>query len=199
MLRMPLEERRRLLLEAAKRVIARGGLMAATTRAIAAEAEMPLASFHYVFESQAEMMRQLFASMSEDEAQMMAEVDTSKDGSARALIHRYLDIVVAEGGYHLGAAEFRSHALRTPSMRPLVAERAQRTRELIDENLSRWEAVNGTVVVRRDAFIDTVQVFMNGLVTQYLELGDEQRVRDLIDTVAPIIEDLARKSTRHDS
>ncbi|MDO5499209.1 MAG: TetR family transcriptional regulator [Propionibacteriaceae bacterium] len=59
MKRIPPAVRRELLLDAAFRVIARSGVQSATTRAICAEAAMPLASFHYVFESQQELMREL--------------------------------------------------------------------------------------------------------------------------------------------
>ena len=59
MTRIPAPERRAALARAARTVIARDGLQAATTRAIVAEADMPLASFHYAFASRDELLAEL--------------------------------------------------------------------------------------------------------------------------------------------
>ena len=56
MVRMPLEERRRRLTEAAIAIVGDSGVGAASTRAVAERAGMPLASFHYAFSSQQELM-----------------------------------------------------------------------------------------------------------------------------------------------
>ena len=52
-------DRRGEIVQAALRVIADQGMQGATTRAIVAEANMPLASFHYAFASRDEMMEEL--------------------------------------------------------------------------------------------------------------------------------------------
>ena len=57
MTRIPAAERRAALAAAALTVIARDGLAAATTRAIVAEAGMPLASFHYAVARRDELLR----------------------------------------------------------------------------------------------------------------------------------------------
>jgi TetR/AcrR family transcriptional regulator, regulator of biofilm formation and stress response len=59
MARVPVEERRAALVDAALRVMVRGGLAAGTTRAVVAEAGMSLASFHYAFASRDELLREL--------------------------------------------------------------------------------------------------------------------------------------------
>jgi AcrR family transcriptional regulator len=59
MARMPADERRAALVAAALRVLAREGIAGTTTRAIVAEAGMPLGAFHYCFESKDELLRQL--------------------------------------------------------------------------------------------------------------------------------------------
>lgn len=56
MVRIPVDERRRALIDAAVHVISDRGLAAASTRAIVAEANMSLASFHYAFESREELL-----------------------------------------------------------------------------------------------------------------------------------------------
>lgn len=56
MARIPVEERREALIDAAFRVIGEQGLSRASTRAIVAEAGMSLASFHYAFESRDQLL-----------------------------------------------------------------------------------------------------------------------------------------------
>ncbi|MGT2426208.1 TetR family transcriptional regulator [Amnibacterium kyonggiense] len=63
MQRIAVEERRAALLAAAVRVVARDGMARASTRAVAAEAGMPTASFHYVFASHAAMVEELVAAV----------------------------------------------------------------------------------------------------------------------------------------
>jgi AcrR family transcriptional regulator len=59
MARVTAADRRQQLIDAAFRVMAREGVAAATTRAIAAEAGAPLATFHYAFRSKEELLREL--------------------------------------------------------------------------------------------------------------------------------------------
>ncbi|MEE3849250.1 TetR family transcriptional regulator [Gordonia sp. LSe1-13] len=56
MARMSVEQRRTALIEAAYRVIADHGVEGATTRRICAHANMPLASFHYAFDSRTALL-----------------------------------------------------------------------------------------------------------------------------------------------
>ncbi|HMS74605.1 TetR/AcrR family transcriptional regulator [Gordonia sp. (in: high G+C Gram-positive bacteria)] len=57
--RMPVEDRRKALVEAAFDVIAEHGVENATTRTICSHAGMPLASFHYAFDSRDDLLRRV--------------------------------------------------------------------------------------------------------------------------------------------
>jgi len=57
------DERRRELVEAALRVMARDGVAAATTRAVTAEAGMTQSRFHYCFRSKAELLHEVVETM----------------------------------------------------------------------------------------------------------------------------------------
>jgi len=57
--RLAVAERRRMLVTAAARVMARDGIAQTTTRAITAEAGMPRGSFHYCFRSKDELLQEL--------------------------------------------------------------------------------------------------------------------------------------------
>ncbi|WP_349897476.1 TetR/AcrR family transcriptional regulator [Parafrigoribacterium soli] len=119
MTRLSSEQRRAAIIRAAVRVIARDGLGAATTRAIAAEARMPLASFHYAFHSRNEMIRELIAFVLENER--LAVLGSLQPGadirtSVRAGIQAYFDIVVLEPGREQAMFELLHFALRTPDL-----------------------------------------------------------------------------------
>lgn len=59
MTRIAVDDRRRLLVEAAARVVARDGMAEASTRAITTEAGMPRGTFHYCFRSKDELLEAL--------------------------------------------------------------------------------------------------------------------------------------------
>ena len=65
--RMSADARRAELLQAALRVMSRDGIAAGTTRAIVAEAGMPLATFHYCFRSRNELLRELITLLTSQE------------------------------------------------------------------------------------------------------------------------------------
>ncbi|MFB7756763.1 TetR/AcrR family transcriptional regulator, partial [Streptomyces sp. NPDC056121] len=54
--RMPSAQRRRQLVEAAIRVMARDGVAKTTTRSVVAEAGVSLSVFHYCFDSKQELL-----------------------------------------------------------------------------------------------------------------------------------------------
>jgi AcrR family transcriptional regulator len=59
MARVPAEQRRQELIDAAFTVMARDGVAAASTRAITAEANAPLSAFHYCFRTKQELLQEL--------------------------------------------------------------------------------------------------------------------------------------------
>jgi DNA-binding transcriptional regulator YbjK len=112
-------ERRELLVEAALRVIAREGVAAATTRAIVAEAGMPLASFHYVFHSRDELIAELIRYVVDNEA-MAAQAALSIDGELRTTIRNglkaFIDLVASDPLREQAMLELTQYALRTPEL-----------------------------------------------------------------------------------
>jgi AcrR family transcriptional regulator len=97
--RIAVADRRAALLAAALRVVARDGAARASTRAIAAEAGMPTASFHYVFASHSAMLEQLVAAILEAQAAAVAaavgEAGTLREFTSGAL-QGWLDRAAAE-------------------------------------------------------------------------------------------------------
>jgi DNA-binding transcriptional regulator YbjK len=129
MTRIPASERRAALARAALAVIARDGLAAATTRAIVAEAGMPLASFHYAVASRDELLRDVVALVVEAEgvaaSELLQTATTPREAIATAL-RGYLDHVRRDPGNEQAMFELTQHALRTPQLSDLPAEQYHR-------------------------------------------------------------------------
>ncbi|GIH03306.1 hypothetical protein Rhe02_13730 [Rhizocola hellebori] len=119
MVRMAAAQRRASLVQAALRVIARDGVAAATTRAIVAEADMPLASFHYAFRSRDELIAELIRFVVENEALAAAEA-LSIAGDLRTTIRHglkaFLDVVASDPLREQAMLELTQYALRTPEL-----------------------------------------------------------------------------------
>lgn len=125
MTRISAVERRAALLAAAFRVIAAEGVGAATTRAIVAEADMSLASFHYAFTSRDEMMRELISHVIENSTVAAFEslrYGTDLRTAIRDGLHAFFEVVVADPAHEQTMFELMQYALRTPELAGLPRE-----------------------------------------------------------------------------
>jgi len=144
--RMSSAERRDLIVQAALRVIARGGMAAATTRAIVAEADMSLASFHYAFRSHAEMMRELVVWVVDAEVAAVfssMKVGRSIHDALRSGFQAYLDYLSADPGHEQVMQELVQYSLRTPGLEYLAAEQYQRYHAGVATLLTEGGAASG--------------------------------------------------------
>jgi AcrR family transcriptional regulator len=120
MARMAATERREALARAALAVIARDGVHAATTRAIVAEAGMPLASFHYAVASRDELLQdvvELVVSSQDSAAFGTLELDAPDLRTAiRRVLGSNLDILRADPARQQAMFELTQYALRTPTL-----------------------------------------------------------------------------------
>lgn len=118
MRRLSLQERRAELVDAAVRVIARDGLAAASTRAIVAEADMPLGAFHYAFESRDDLLAAVIDRVTDDEriAAWLVADDAVQgrdlDTVLRRGIEAYLALLEAEPSRELALLEVVTHGMR---------------------------------------------------------------------------------------
>jgi AcrR family transcriptional regulator len=120
--RISSSDRRISLIDAAIRVIGREGVHGATTRAIVAEAQMSLASFHYVFTSRDEMLRELIDSIIQTESlAALSSIAPSQDihTALRRGLQAYFDLMTAEPAHEQAMTELLLHALRTPELADL--------------------------------------------------------------------------------
>jgi AcrR family transcriptional regulator len=119
MARMALDERRERLVQAALTVVKREGVAGATTRAIVAEAGMPLGAFHYAFGSRDELLGAVVEAVA-DLDRMAAEPALASDApepiALNDLIRRgmdlFLDHLAADPYAELAFLELTLHGAR---------------------------------------------------------------------------------------
>src|SRR5262245_60151611 len=119
MTRIAVPLRRAALIEAALRVIARQGIAGATTRAIAAEAKMSLASLHYAFGSRDELIGAVIEQVVQRQAgAALGAVDPDADlvTVVRQGFRAYLAVITADPAQELALMELTQYALRTPGL-----------------------------------------------------------------------------------
>ncbi|MEL4505609.1 TetR family transcriptional regulator [Luteococcus sp. H138] len=178
MTRMSLAERRHKLIAAALTVIREQGLASATTRAIAAEAGMPLASFHYAFESHQALLREAMTTLQESERERLEGLEIhgdSLEALCNGVLEQHLADVVARRDVHLGLLELVDQALRSPELRSLPAEwRAARVTLLADK----IDAIHGGAEPGDGARLaDALLMVVDGVTMRYLSTDDEQGTR----------------------
>lgn len=117
--RVPADVRRRELVDAAITVMARDGIAKATTRAIVAEADMPLGFFHYCFSSKEEMLLQVIETLNERNLRAALESVKPHDDVAEMLrvgVRAYWAQVEQHPEHHQMTYELTQYALRTPAL-----------------------------------------------------------------------------------
>lgn len=182
--------RRELLLDAAFRVISRGGVQAATTRAICAEADMPLASFHYVFESQQELMRQLLHRVIDAAGNMerVPEFTDDLETNVELMLLHSFEWAVANPGEDLAYYELGNYAMRHEGMEDLARYRTEHAVELIIRAFYLLEAIHGSNMVRDKRDVAWMALtFVEGIGMMYLSSRDEQTCRRAIKSFAPFV------------
>jgi len=141
--RIAVEERRTALLAAALRVIGREGMRGASTRAIAAEAGMPTASFHYVFTGYDAMVEQLVADVLDAQAEAVAAVVETADtlrGFVEGALQGWLDRTAAEPDSEVALHEIVAWSRSSPERRHVAVLVYERYTASIDGFMQLAEA-----------------------------------------------------------
>jgi DNA-binding transcriptional regulator YbjK len=201
MSRIPAPERRAALAHAALAVIARDGLAAATTRAIVAEAGMPLASFHYAVPSRDELLRDVVELVVAEEgsaalAPLLARADGIRDATVLALT-AYLELVKRDPGREQAMFELTQYALRTPALDDLPAEQYARYHALAIELLEAATAQAATAQHHPDWRVPMPDLarllvsFTDGLTLAWLADRDDAAAARAIELAADAIASFA--------
>lgn len=191
--RMAAAERRIGLIEAAKRVIVRQGVAAATTRAVAAEAGMSLASLHYVFESQHELMREVVVSAADLQNRWFEAVEmpgVPVGDQIAGMLDSLMDWVTTHRNEELAGYEIANYALRTPGLEPLARVRIDSGVAVVRQLVERFQEVYGPIARSADEIAHLVFQLGDGLVLSYLTSGDDTAARRSAQLIAPYLQQI---------
>jgi len=188
MARMPSAERRRQLVEAAVRVMARDGVARATTRAICAEAEVSLSVFHYCFDSKQELLEAAIGAITGNYvARVLSAVEprATLRETVRGALGTYWQHVKDRPAEHMLTYELTQYALREEGFEHLARAQYEQYVASATVLVEQVCAVRGIVPkapVERVARL--LAAIVDGLTLQFLVLGDEEAAETLLDTTA---------------
>lgn len=202
MTRKPAAERRKDLIEAGLKVIAREGMHGATVRAIVAEAGVPLATFHYVFHSRDEMIGEAYAYVvlpDADAQEPPVPASATLHEVVRALFHDWVDRLAARPEFELAIMEIMAYCRRSPELEHLPAEVQQRYVEAVSGLIAAACERTGVQPARPLEEIATLVLHISDGVTYHLlRTGDEDAARRFVDEAAPMLT-AAIESAAHES
>ncbi|WP_227000972.1 TetR/AcrR family transcriptional regulator [Protaetiibacter intestinalis] len=197
---MPAAERRAALARAALAVVDRDGVHAATTRAIVAEASMPLSSFHYAVPSRDELLRDVVELVVSDEsdaalAGLLADAVDVEDAIRRTLT-AYLEHVRFAPGREQAMFELTQYALRTPELSDLPAEQYARYHGTAEQLLTAAEThlgIRWAVPVEHLARL--IVTITDGVTLAWLADRDDASARHTIDLATAALVGFAEPRT----
>jgi AcrR family transcriptional regulator len=193
--RIPASERRTALIEAALRVVSRNGITQATTRAIVAEADMSLASFHYAFDSRDELIDELITTVVAREQQAVIP-DLVAGQTLRELLESgllgYFEHLKADPEHEQAMLELTQYALRSPERHPLALAQYARYAELAERSLE-LAAEHADVVWRRPVseVARVLVAFTDGLTFTWLVDRDDAAARAVAHAAADALSRMA--------
>ncbi|WP_033289281.1 TetR/AcrR family transcriptional regulator [Amycolatopsis jejuensis] len=195
MARVPVEQRRRDLIEAAFQVMARDGIAAATTRAICAEAGVHQSVFHYSFGSKKELLQELIRITIGDmiEASIDARKVTKDIGeSFRNGMRSAWAKAKAHPERQLVAYEFTTHVLRDPELAALAAWQYEQYYAETERSVLVMEEVAGVGwTVPRAVLVRTLTSAIDGLVLGWLADRDTEAAEASLGLLADYFTTLA--------
>lgn len=177
---VPAEKRRRQIVEAAARVIARVGLEAATTRMIAAEAGAPQSTLHYAFRDKTELLAGVYQYLCDRDAAMLATCVTDGCGleaGVRELASQCIEAYIRDEEMLLANYQIYFWSISPANHTDLAARAHAAYRTLFAEVLQR--CTGGTLPDEKAA--ELAQFLVNafdGILIQYLAHRDAATARN---------------------
>lgn len=201
MTRLPAAERRTRLIAAATRVIAREGVSAATTRAIVAEADMPLASFHYAFASRDELMAEVVrTAIEQEQGALQPALDPavpapSVRDAVRAGLEHYFRSLTADPDRERAMLELTQYALRSTEITDLARRQYERYHALAADTLEGAATLTGRPWRIPVADLARLLVsFTDGLTMCWLVDRDDDAAARTMDLIADTIAGFATET-----
>lgn len=192
MVRLAIAERRELLLQAAWRVLVRDGVRAATTRAICSEAGMPQSSFHYCFDSRAELLRIIVTGLLPEQiSTTFAALDVETDGEnfAREPLAAFFAEVEQNPMRHAVLYDITMNAIYEPELADLATfQYDEYLRAAIDILTRAAERRGFTWGQPVEVLATTMLNFLDGLVLRYIVDRNSDRARAALEAYGDDLE-----------
>jgi AcrR family transcriptional regulator len=197
-------DRRPQLISAAIAVMTRDGVAAASTRAIAAEVGIAQAMVHYLYGSKDELYRAVIERLTEDIVAWVPAgtppVDRSFHAAVAAVADRLWQGVVARPDMHQLLTELVITGLRSPTLRPAIADYQRRLDEAFEHTFRRAARRSGTTPAQP---VGEVSRFfaagLDGLILQRLsrrdDEADERGLAHLVDATVALASGRAATGT----
>ncbi|MDF8263661.1 TetR/AcrR family transcriptional regulator [Luteipulveratus flavus] len=171
---------RQRLVDAALGVFAEQGFGRTTVEQVCDRAGFTRGAFYSNFSS----LDELFLAMWEQRsADMVSGLHTAFEermpdqvGSVREAVEFALAVIPVDEDWYRVSAEFTAHALRTPGMRWVMAERERGIQRALLPVIERLLAMNGQEVVNRDALGQALVAVHDGTLVQCLVEPDDEVV-----------------------
>lgn len=199
MVRVPADERRRQLVEAALVVASREGVDAATTRRIAKEAGVSLGIVHYCFRSKAELLQEMIKAIV-DEMGSSVQLATLRKGDVRSVLQAGLDNLWQTVGSaperHLLTYELTAYTLRQGmnELTEWLYECYFQTSRAFLESVAEAANVEWTQPV--DELAKTVVAINEGVTLQWLVDRDSKAVQLRYETFLDYLAGQTRRARR---
>lgn len=185
------QERRRALVEAALAVIARDGLAATSTRAIAAEAQLNLAALHYYFPNKDAVLWAVLELILRQVDQVLAEATSGaaslRQGLRRA-VEAYWKHVLQTPQLQRVQYELTINALTAPDGADYARRQYQGYIGTVEAALTRLKGSNRAPDLRHLAGVCVAAI--DGLILQYLATRDRARCQAQLELIIRSLEAL---------
>jgi DNA-binding transcriptional regulator YbjK len=182
------DERRPVILAAARRVCERDGLAKLSMRAVAVEAGIPLGTLQYVFPTRTELLQGLVAQVDDEIDAALRSTPPGTAGLAATLrvgLTAFWERMVAHQiGLQLLQYELTLTTLRTKGLHGIAAWQYRRYTEL----LAQWfretaEAAGETLAIGHQALARQILAAIDGLILQYVVDPDPARAAADLETI----------------
>lgn len=196
--------RNRQIVAAARAVIARDGVAAATVRAVAHEADIPLGTLQYVFPAKQQLIRAVIEDLIEElggTLRSSAPLDAGMEHALAEGVRRFWnDLVVSDEPIQLAQYELTTHALRTAGLEDLARRQYEGYVDAVAEWIHEAAARAGEESsIERRRLARLIVAGVDGLILQYVVDPDPDRGRDDVEAMIAMIVGYAgvRPATRH--
>lgn len=175
------------VLLAALRVLARDGVPAASTRAIAAEADVNVATLHYHFGSKDGLLAQVFEAISAQFAETVRAAIPTEGGIAEAIDHGVRAVwrlALETPGLQLAQYELTTAALRGGDTDRAQAQYSAYQRVIVEVVEETLMESGETIAVPAEDLVAFLVAGMDGLILSSLVQPRQTRVLDLFIAAA---------------